>query len=56
MPYRAPLTDFGFILDHVVGFSQVSDTPLFAEATSDTVSAVLAEAGKLAENLSLIHI
>ena len=50
MPYRAPLTDFGFILDHVVGFSQVSDTPLFAEATSDTVSAVLAEAGKLAEN------
>ncbi len=50
MPYRAPLTDFGFILDHVVGYAQVAGTPLFAEATSDTVSAVLAEAGKLAEN------
>ena len=50
MPYRAPLTDFGFILDHVVGYAQVSGTQLFAEATADTVTAVLAEAGKLAEN------
>jgi hypothetical protein len=33
MPYSAPLADFRFLLDHVVGFPQVTKTELFAEAT-----------------------
>lgn len=48
MPYRAPLSDFRLLLD-VVGFEQVTATTLFAEATPDTVDAILAEAAKLAE-------
>ena len=49
MPYRAPLTDFRFLLDHVVGFDQVAATETFADATPDTVEAILAEAAKLSE-------
>ena len=48
MPYRAPLSDLRFLLDHVVGFAQVADTPRFADATPETVDAVLTEAGRLA--------
>ncbi|WP_054008975.1 acyl-CoA dehydrogenase [Cypionkella psychrotolerans] len=48
MPYRAPLSEFTFLLD-VVGFAEVSATERFAEASADTVAAILAEAGKLCE-------
>jgi alkylation response protein AidB-like acyl-CoA dehydrogenase len=48
MPYRAPLSDFRLLLD-VVGFDQVVTTERFAEATPDTVEAILTEAAKLAE-------
>ncbi len=48
MPYRAPLSDFSFLLD-VVGFAEVAATDRFAEASPDTVAAILAEAGKLCE-------
>ena len=48
MPYRAPLADFTFLLD-VVGFAEVAATERFAEASPDTVAAILAEAGKLCE-------
>lgn len=48
MPYRAPLSEFTFLLD-VVGFAEVSATERFAEASADTVTAILAEAGKLCE-------
>ncbi|MGB3279295.1 MAG: acyl-CoA dehydrogenase family protein, partial [Pseudorhodobacter sp.] len=51
MPYRAPLVDFQFLLDHVVGFDQVAATDIFADATSDTVEAILSEAGKLCETV-----
>lgn len=51
MPYRAPLTDFQFLFDHVVGFDQVAGAPLFAEATPDTVDAILSEAAKLSETV-----
>jgi acyl-CoA dehydrogenase len=50
MPYRAPIADFRFLLGHVVGFDQVASTDLFAEASADTVEAILTEAGKLCEN------
>ena len=45
MPYRAPVEDIRFILDHVVGFAGVAATPRFAEATPDMVDAILTEAG-----------
>lgn len=48
MPYRAPLTDFRLLLD-VVGFDRVAEIGLFADATPDTVEAILTEAAKLCE-------
>jgi len=48
MPYNAPLKDIQFCLDHVAQTQGVADTPLFAEATPETVTAVLGEMGKLA--------
>ena len=51
MPYRAPLVDFQFLLDHVVGFDKVASTDIFTEATADTVEAILSEAGKLCETV-----
>ena len=51
MPYRAPLSDFRFVLDRVVGFGQVIATNRFAEADSDVVDAILTEAGRLSEEV-----
>ncbi len=47
MPYRAPVDDFSFVLDHVVGFGQVRQTDRFAEASPDVSAAILTEAGKM---------
>ncbi len=49
MPYRPPLSDIRFCLDHVVGASRLADTDLFAEATAETTEAILAEVAKLSE-------
>ena len=49
MPYRAPIPDFAFMLDHVVAFEQVRQTERFSEATPETTHAILTEAGKLCE-------
>jgi alkylation response protein AidB-like acyl-CoA dehydrogenase len=51
MPYRAPLADFDLLLTHVLGYDCVSATPRFADAGADTATAVLAEAGRLAESI-----
>jgi len=51
MPYRAPLSDFRFLLDHVVGYDQLARTDRFAEATPDTTSAILTEAARLCEDV-----
>ena len=51
MPYRAPTADFRFLFDHVVGLDQVTATDLFAEATPETVEAILSEAGKLCDEV-----
>ncbi|MEY8840805.1 acyl-CoA dehydrogenase N-terminal domain-containing protein, partial [Cribrihabitans sp. XS_ASV171] len=51
MPYRAPVTDYEFLFDHVVGFGDVAGTDRFSEATSDVVSAILNEAGKMCETV-----
>ena len=50
MPYRAPLKDFHFLLGNIIGFEQLTATALFADATPETVEAILSEAGKLCEN------
>ncbi len=51
MPYRAPVADFRFLMDHVVGFKSVADTDRFAEATPDLTNAILSEAGKLSDEI-----
>jgi len=52
MPYRAPLNEYQFILDNVVGFSNVAGTEKFEEtASADLVAAILSEAGKLCEEV-----
>ncbi|MDX5349117.1 MAG: acyl-CoA dehydrogenase, partial [Paracoccaceae bacterium] len=51
MPYRAPVRDLRFILDHVVGFAQVAATPRFAEATPEMATAILTEAGRIATDV-----
>lgn len=51
MPYRAPAFDFAFLLDHVVDFNLVRATERYKEATEETTTAILSEAGKLCEEV-----
>jgi alkylation response protein AidB-like acyl-CoA dehydrogenase len=51
MPYRAPVDEYRFLFDHIVGLSQVVDTDRFAEATPDMTAAILAEAARLCEEV-----
>ena len=51
MPYRAPAADHRFILDHIVDYAQVAATTRFADATPDTVAAILTEAAKLCDDV-----
>ncbi|WP_010140139.1 acyl-CoA dehydrogenase [Oceanicola sp. S124] len=51
MPFRAPLEDFRFLFDHVVGFGEIAATERFSEASPDTVEAILSELGKLTEEV-----
>ncbi|MEL7099079.1 MAG: acyl-CoA dehydrogenase [Pseudomonadota bacterium] len=51
MTYRAPVDDFSFLFDHVVGFDRVRATSRFAEASEDVTGAILTEAGKMCEDV-----
>ncbi|WP_213684392.1 acyl-CoA dehydrogenase [Roseicyclus sp.] len=51
MPYRAPVAEFTFLLRHVVGFDRVSAQPAYAEATDETVAALLSEAGRICDEV-----
>ncbi|MCT4331497.1 acyl-CoA dehydrogenase [Paracoccus sp. YLB-12] len=51
MSYAAPVEQIEFILKHVVPFPDVAGTEKFAEATPETTTAILTEAGKLASNV-----
>lgn len=51
MPYRAPVTDYQFLLRHVAGFDQIAGTEKFSEASDDVVDAILTEAGKMCEEV-----
>jgi acyl-CoA dehydrogenase len=49
MPYRAPLSEYAFVLNHVAGFGAVQATARFGGCSDDLTCAILAEAGKLCE-------
>ena len=51
MSYRAPVTEYQFLFDHVVGLGQVSATERFGEATRDVTAAILTEAGRMCEEV-----
>jgi len=49
MSFRSPVSDIDFVLSAVVGYDQLVATERFADAGSETVLAVLGEAGKLCD-------
>ncbi|WP_138467453.1 acyl-CoA dehydrogenase [Poseidonocella sp. HB161398] len=51
MPYRAPVSEHLFLLEHVLGYDRVAATERFAEAGAATAAAILEEAGKLCEGV-----
>ncbi len=51
MTYRAPINDFKFIFENIIGMSCLEDTEKFAEASGDLTDAILTEAGKLSEQV-----
>ncbi|WP_126977753.1 acyl-CoA dehydrogenase [Frigidibacter oleivorans] len=51
MAYRAPLAEFRFILDQVVPLAPVAATDRFAEATGETVEAILTEAARMCDEV-----
>ena len=55
MPYSAPVADYKFVLDRVVGYGRVAETELFAEATADMTEAILTEAAKLTDEVMAPH-
>jgi len=49
MPYRAPVNDYRFLMENIVGFTQVTATEKYSEATPDMADAILTEAAKMCE-------
>ncbi|MGL5004346.1 MAG: acyl-CoA dehydrogenase, partial [Casimicrobium sp.] len=48
MPYAAPLKEFQFLLETVAPIENLAKTSHFADATADTVHAILEESAKFA--------
>ena len=46
--YTAPLKEMRFVLNELAGLSEIAKLPGYADATPDTVDAILEEAGKFA--------
>ncbi|WP_282158366.1 acyl-CoA dehydrogenase [Shimia thalassica] len=51
MPFRAPVSDYQFLFEHVVDLQKVIETDRFAEADKDVIDAILTEAGKMCEEV-----
>lgn len=47
MTFRAPVSEYEFLLNTVIGFNQITATERFSDASADVASAILTEAGKL---------
>ncbi len=51
MSYSAPVADIRFLLDNVVGFSQLTHFPKFEDVTPELVESILTEAGRMSEDV-----
>ncbi|MCY4241117.1 MAG: acyl-CoA dehydrogenase [Rhodobacter sp.] len=51
MSFRAPIPEFRFLFEQVIGFGKVNATLRFADMDLTTVEAILSEAGKLCEEV-----
>ncbi|MGR3760497.1 acyl-CoA dehydrogenase [Roseobacteraceae bacterium NS-SX3] len=51
MTFRAPVSEYEFLLKNVIGYGQISETERFAEADADVASAILTEAGKMCDEV-----
>ncbi|WP_460275069.1 acyl-CoA dehydrogenase [Celeribacter sp. ULVN23_4] len=51
MTYRAPVSDYQFILDKIVDFASVLESTAFEDVDAETVAAILEEAGKLSSDV-----
>lgn len=51
MPYRSPVSEFRFILDHVTGYGRVAATDRFTDAGAETVEAILTGAARLCDDV-----
>ncbi len=51
MVYRSPVEDIVFVLNEVAGLGRVAATDRFAEATDETVTAILTEAARLCDDV-----
>ncbi|MFK7870150.1 MAG: acyl-CoA dehydrogenase [Roseobacter sp.] len=51
MSFTAPVGDYAFLFEHVVGYDQIQRTDRFSEASSDVTQAILQEAGKLCDEV-----
>ncbi len=48
MPYKAPVADISFVLNHIAGFSTLVEAGAFGDLDMATVEAVMEEAGRFA--------
>jgi len=51
MPYTAPVSEMRFLMDHVLDAGRLAGTERFAEATPETIDAILSEAARLSEDV-----
>ncbi|NNE87751.1 MAG: acyl-CoA dehydrogenase [Silicimonas sp.] len=51
MPYASPVNEFRFLMEQALDFSSVAATERFAEATPETVDAILTEAARLCDDI-----
>ncbi|HRO11606.1 acyl-CoA dehydrogenase [Amaricoccus sp.] len=51
MSYRAPVAEMCFLLGEVLGAGRLAETDRFADATPETIEAVLGEAARIAEDV-----
>jgi len=51
MSFKAPVSDFRFLFDHIVDYGQLAETALFTDAGSDVTEQILTEAGRLSSEI-----